>query len=259
VINLEQGKEQTMRLKNKSALITGGTSGIGLATARLFIAEGARVAVTGRDDAVFERVKAELGENALVLKGDVRSIEDMRAIAAEVKEQFGGLDVVFANAGWAFPSAVNDIDDHLYNEIMDINVKGVVFTLQAVLPDLREGSSVILNTSFVAQTGKHGISLTAAAKAAVRSLARSWSYEFLDRKIRFNAIAPGGTDTPLLSKWGMSDEDVRNFKSEFAKTIPVGHLGKAGDIAYAALYLASDESSYVVGSELVVDGGASQL
>ena len=124
-----------MRLKNKSALITGGTSGIGLATAKLFIAEGARVAVTGRDDAVFEQVKAELGENALVLKGDVRSIEDMRRIAAEVKEKFGGLDVVFANAGRAFPSAINDIEEELYNEIMDINVKGVVFTLQAVLPD----------------------------------------------------------------------------------------------------------------------------
>jgi NAD(P)-dependent dehydrogenase (short-subunit alcohol dehydrogenase family) len=248
-----------MRLKNKSALITGGTSGIGLATAKLFIAEGARVVVTGRDETAFERVKAELGENALILKGDVRSINDMRAIAAAAKEKFGGLDVVFANAGWAFPSALNDIDDELYSEIMDINVKGVVFTLQAVLPDLREGSSVILNTSFVDQTGKHGISLTAAAKAAVRSLARSWSYEFLDRKIRFNAIAPGGMETPLLSKWGMSDEDVRNFKSEFAKTIPVGHMGKAEDIAYAALYLASDESSYVVGTELVVDGGASQL
>ncbi|MDE1006245.1 MAG: SDR family oxidoreductase [Paraburkholderia fungorum] len=248
-----------MRLKNKSALITGGTSGIGLATARLFIAEGARVAVTGRDETVFERVKAELGENALVLKGDVRSIADMRAIAAEVKEKFGGLDVVFANAGWAFPSAVNDIDEELYNEIMDVNVKGVVFTLQAVLPDLREGSSVILNTSFVAQTGKHGISLTAAAKAAVRSLARSWSYEFLDRKIRFNAIAPGAMNTPLITKWGMSDEWVRDRKAEFAEAIPVGHMGKAEDIAYAALYLASDESSYVVGTELVVDGGASQL
>ncbi|MFL9948653.1 SDR family oxidoreductase [Paraburkholderia agricolaris] len=248
-----------MRLKNKSALITGGTSGIGLATARLFIAEGARVAVTGRDETVFERVKAELGENALVLKGDVRSIDDMRAIAAEVKEKFGGLDVVFANAGWAFPSAVNDIDEELYNEIMDVNVKGVVFTLQAVLPDLREGSSVILNTSFVAQTGKHGISLTAGAKAAVRSLARSWSYEFLDRKIRFNAIAPGAMNTPLITKWGMSDEWVRDRKAEFAEAIPVGHMGKAEDIAYAALYLASDESSYVVGTELVVDGGASQL
>lgn len=248
-----------MRLKNKSALITGGTSGIGLATARLFIAEGARVAVTGRDDAVFERVRAELGENALVLKGDVRSIEDMRAVAAEVKEKFGGLDVVFANAGMAFPSAVNDIDEKLYGDIMDINVKGVVFTLQAMLPHLREGASFILNTSFVAQTGKHGISLTAAAKAAVRSLARSWSYEFLDRKIRFNAIAPGAMDTPLLGKWGMSDDDLRDIKIELAKSIPVGHMGKAQDIAYAALYLASDESSYVVGTELVVDGGASQL
>ncbi len=224
-----------MRLKNKSALITGGTSGIGLATAKLFIAEGARVAVTGRDESVFERVKAELGEQALVLKGDVRSIKDMRAIAAEVNAQFGGLDVVFANAGWAFPSAINDIDEARYDEIMDINVKGVVFTLQAVLPDLREGASVILNTSFVAQTGKHGISLTAAAKAAVRSLARSWSYEFLDRKIRFNAIAPGAINTPLITKWGMSDEWVRDRRAEFSQAIPVGHLGKAEDIAYAAI------------------------
>ncbi|QDH60953.1 SDR family oxidoreductase [Pandoraea pnomenusa] len=248
-----------MRLKNKSALITGGTSGIGLATAKLFVAEGAKVAVTGRDEAVFDRVKAELGENSLVLKGDVRSLKDMRAIAAEVKEKFGGLDVVFANAGWAFPSPLNDIDEKLYGEIMDINVKGVVFTLQAVLPDLREGSSVIFNTSFVDQTGKHGISLTAAAKAAVRSLARSWSYEFLDRKIRFNAIAPGPMETPLIGKWGMADEDVRNLKAELAKAIPVGHMGRAEDIAYAALYLASDESSYVIGTELIVDGGASQL
>ena len=248
-----------MRLKNKSALITGGTSGIGLATAKLFIAEGARVAVTGRDDAVFERVQAELGEHALILKGDVRSIEDMRAIAAEVNHRFDGLDVVFANAGHAFPSPINDIDEALYDEIMDINVKGVVFTLQAMLPHLRDGASVILNASFVAQTGKHGISLTAAAKAAVRSLARSWSYEFLDRKIRFNAIAPGAIDTPLITKWGMSDEWVRERKAEFAQAIPVGHMGRAEDIAYAALYLASDESSYVVGTELVVDGGASQL
>ncbi|MCA8031525.1 SDR family oxidoreductase [Burkholderia arboris] len=248
-----------MRLKNKSALITGGTSGIGLATAKLFMAEGARVAVTGRDEAAFERVKAELGEHALVLKGDVRSLDDMRAIAAAADETFGGLDVVFANAGWAFPSAVNDIDDTLYNDIMDVNVKGVVFTLQAALPYLREGSSVILNTSFVDRTGKHGISLTAAAKAAVRSLARSWSYEFLDRKIRCNAIAPGPIDTPLLSRWGKPDEWVRERKAEFAHAIPVGRMGKADDVAYAALYLASDESSYVVGTELVVDGGASQL
>lgn len=248
-----------MRLINKVALITGGTSGIGLATAKLFIAEGAQVIVTGRDESAFANVRAELGDKALVLKGDVRSITDMQAIAMEVKEKFGGLNVVFANAGLAFPSPVKDITEKLYNDIMDINVKGVILTLQAVLPILQEGSSFIMNTSFVAQTGKHGISLTAAAKAAVRSLARSWSYEFLDRKIRFNAIAPGAIDTPLISKWGLSDDEVRESKNGMAKTIPLGHLGKAEDIAYAALYLASDDSSYVLGTELIVDGGASQL
>jgi NAD(P)-dependent dehydrogenase (short-subunit alcohol dehydrogenase family) len=248
-----------MRLSNKNALITGGTSGIGLATAKLFISEGARVAVTGRDETAFDTVKAELGDDVLVLKGDVRSIDDMRRIAAEIEVDFGGLDILFANAGWAFPSPLNDIDDRLYDDIMDVNLKGTVLTLQSVLPQLREGSSVILNTSFVAQTGKHGISLTAAAKAALRSLARSWSYEFLDRKIRVNAIAPGGMDTPLLGKWGLPDAELQNFRTEFAKSIPVGHMGRPEDIAYAALYLASDESSYVVGTELVVDGGASQL
>jgi NAD(P)-dependent dehydrogenase (short-subunit alcohol dehydrogenase family) len=248
-----------MRLSNKVALITGGTSGIGLATAKLFVAEGAQVIVTGRDESVFGNVKAELGEQAVVIKGDVRSISDMQAITMHVKEKFGGLDVVFANAGLAFPSPVKDISENLYNDIMDINVKGVILTLQATLPILNAGSSFIMNTSFVAQTGKHGISLTAAAKAAVRSLARSWSYEFLDRKIRFNAIAPGAIDTPLISKWGLSDEEVRTRKDAMAKTIPLGRLGKAEDIAYAALYLASDDSSYVLGTELIVDGGASQL
>lgn len=248
-----------MRLANKIALITGGTSGIGLATAKLFVAEGAKVVVTGRDETAFAATSAELGEGALVLKGDVRSIEDMRAVAAKIEADFGGLNIVFANAGWAFPSALNDITDQLYDDIMDVNVKGTVVTLQAVLPQLRPGSSVILNTSFVAQTGKHGISLTAAAKAALRSLARSWSYEFLDRKIRVNAIAPGGMDTPLVGKWGMSSDDLQSFQREFAEFVPVGHMGRAEDIAYAALYLASDESTYVVGTELVVDGGASQL
>lgn len=248
-----------MRLNNKSALITGGTSGIGLATARLFIAEGARVAVTGRDETVFEQVRAELGDRVLVLKGDVRSLSEMKDVASRVEEAFGGLDIVFANAGYAYPSPLPAIDERLYNDVMDSNVKGVVFTLQAVLPLLRSGTSFILNSSFVAQTGKHRIPLTAAAKAAVRSLARSWSYEFLDRKIRFNAIAPGAIDTPLTSKWGLSEAELRAIKAHFSATIPLGHMGSAEDIARAALYLASDESSYVVGAELVVDGGASQL
>jgi NAD(P)-dependent dehydrogenase (short-subunit alcohol dehydrogenase family) len=248
-----------MRLANKIALITGGTSGIGLATAKLFHSEGAQIAVTGRDETLFAAIRLELGSEALVLKGDVRSVRDMKAVADQIKQNFGGLDIVFANAGYAFPSPIDDISDTLYNEIMDINVKGTVITLQSVLPLLREGASFVMNTSFTAQTGKHGISLTAAAKAALRSLARSWSFEFLSRRIRFNAIAPGAIDTPLLSKWGMSSEELSHLKSELASTIPIGHIGRAEDIAHAALYLASDESAYVVGTELVVDGGASQL
>ncbi len=248
-----------MRLSNKTALITGGTSGIGLATAKLFIAEGARVAVTGRNELAFSGIQAELGKNALILKGDVRSVREMQAVAAEIEQSFGGLDIVFANAGHAFPSPIDDINDVLYDEIMDVNVKGTIITLQSVLSQLREGASFIMNTSFTAQTGKHGISLTAAAKAALRSLARSWSFEFLSRKIRFNAIAPGAIDTPLVSKWGMSREELQHLKLQLAEFIPVGHIGRPEDVAYAALYLASDESAYVVGTELVVDGGASQL
>jgi NAD(P)-dependent dehydrogenase (short-subunit alcohol dehydrogenase family) len=248
-----------VRLANKTALITGGTSGIGLATAKMFAREGARVAVTGRDESLFKAVRAELGDDALVLRGDVRLLEDMKAVAGTVRDRFGGLDILFANAGRAYPTPLEAIDLGQYNEIMEVNVLGVVFSMQAALPLLREGSSVILNTSFIAQTGAHGLSLVAAAKAAVRSLARTWSYELLSRKIRVNAVAPGGIDTPLLEKLGLTAEQIEGFKGEFAAKVPVGRMGRAEEIAAAVLYLASDESRYVVGTELVVDGGCSQL
>ena len=182
-----------MRLKDKSALITGGTSGIGLATAKRFIAEGARVAVTGRDEAVFERVRAELGEHALVL-GRRAFDQDMRAIAAEVGERFGGVDIVFANAGWAFPSAVNDIDDALYDEIMDINVKGVVFTLQAVLPHCER---VRHSQHLVRRADRQAWHLVDGSREGRRAIAcPQLVLRVFDRKIRFNAIAPGAIDTP---------------------------------------------------------------
>lgn len=248
-----------MRLSGKTALITGGTSGIGLATAKLFVKEGARVAVTGRDESRFANVQAELGVEALVLAADVRSGEAMQAVTAKIQQAFGGLDILFANAGYVIPTPLQSIDVRQYDDIMDVSVKGVVFTMQAALPVLREGASVVLTTSFIDQTGKHGLSLVAAAKAAVRSLARSWSYELLERKIRVNAVAPGGIDTPLLGKLGLFEAELEKFKAQFASTVPLGRMGQAEEIAAAVLYLASDESRYVVGTELVVDGGCSQL
>ncbi|GAJ30687.1 SDR family oxidoreductase [Acidomonas methanolica] len=248
-----------MRLSGKTALITGGTSGIGLATAKLFVKEGARVAVTGRDESRFADVQAELGDEALVLSADVRSIDAMQAVSARIQQAFGGLDILFANAGYVIATPLPAIDVRQYDDVMDVSVKGVVFTMQAALPVLREGASVILTTSFIDQTGKHGLSLVAAAKAAARSLARSWSYELLDRKIRVNAVAPGGIETPLLGKLGLSEAEVEDFKTQFASTVPLGRMGRPEEIAAAVLYLASDESRYVVGTELVVDGGCSQL
>lgn len=248
-----------MRLAGKTALITGGSSGIGLATAKLFIREGARVAVTGRDVSRFGAVKDELGEGALVIAADVRSIADMRAAAGRVGEAFGGLDVFFANAGVAYATPLDETAEDRYAELMDINVKGVFFSMQATSPILREGASIILNTSFLNTVGFPGLSLLAASKAAVRSLARSWSRELLRRRIRVNALSPGAIDTPIQDKFGGTPGEVRERKTQLATQVPVGHLGRADDIAEAALFLASDESSYVVGVELVVDGGISQL
>ena len=247
-----------MRLKDRTALITGGTSGIGLATAKLFAREGARVAVTGRDVSRFDNVRAQLGERALVLAADVRSTTDMRAVSQEIAERFGGLDIFFANAGIAYGTPLSETDEARYDEIMDTNVKGVFFSMQAVSPILRAGASVILTTSFIIHVGRPGLSLLSASKAAVRSLARTWSRELLDRHIRVNAISPGGIDTPLIGRH-RTPEQLQAFKDQMAASVPMGRIGAADDIASAALYLASDDSSYVLGAELVVDGGISQL
>ncbi|MEK6289833.1 MAG: glucose 1-dehydrogenase [Paraburkholderia tropica] len=248
-----------MRLKNKTALITGGTSGIGLATAKLFVREGARVAVTGRDSSRFEALRRELGDEALIVAADVRSPADMRAASRHIGETFGGLDILFANAGIAYATPLAATDEARYDEIMDVNLKGTFFTMQAVSPILHEGASVILTTSFIIHVGRPGLSLLSASKAAVRSLARTWSRELLDRKIRVNAISPGGIDTPLHGRVGGTPEKVQAIKDQIASRVPLGRIGEPDEIAAAALFLASDESQYILGAELVVDGGISQI
>ena len=246
-----------MRLEGKSALVTGGTSGIGLATARLLAKEGARVAVTGRDDARLKEVEAELGQGALALKADVRSIADMQEMSRRLKETLGGLDIFFANAGVAFATPLSATEEARYDELMDINVKGVFFSMQAVSPILREGASVILSTSWLNEVGTPGLSMLSASKAAVRSLARTWSAELLDRKIRVNAVSPGAIDTPIHGR--TVTEEVQASKDRIAANIPLKHLCQPEDIAQAVLFLASDASRYMLGSEVVVDGGFAQL
>ncbi len=248
-----------MRLSGKTALITGGTSGIGLATAKLFVKEGAKVAVTGRDESKFDEVKKALGKDALIITAEVRSASDMKEMSRQLKERFGGLDIYFGNAGRALDSPLETTDEALYDELMDTNVKGLFFSMQAIAPLLREGGSVILNTSFSNQVGRVGLSLTAASKAAVRSLARTWSQELLPRKVRVNAVSPGFIKTPIMARMGMSPEEVKARQAGAAMLVPVGRMGEPEEIAAATLFLASDESKYVVGAELVVDGGISQL
>ncbi|MBN3833544.1 SDR family oxidoreductase [Burkholderia sp. Ac-20344] len=247
-----------MRLAGKTALITGGTSGIGLATAKLFVGEGARVAVTGRDTSKFDQVQRILGDDAMVLAADANSIADMQAASHRIGERFGGLDIFFANAGIAYGTPLATTDERRFDEMMDTNVKGVFFSMQAVSPILNEGASVILTTSFIIHVGRPGISLLAASKAAVRSLARSWSRELLDRAIRVNAISPGSIDTPLISRH-RTPEQLAAFKEQMASQVPLGRMGDADEIAEAVLFLASDASRYMLGTELVVDGGISQI
>lgn len=248
-----------MRLQGKTALITGGTSGIGLATAKLFAREGARVAVTGRNESRFKQVEAELAGEGLVLAADVRKTNEMAEASRQVKEAYGGLDIFFANAGIAYGTPLSQTDEASYEEIMGTNIKGVFLAMQAVSPILRNGASVILTTSFIIHAGRPGLSLLSASKAAVRSFAQTWSRELLDRKIRVNAVSPGFIDTPLHEKVGGTPKEVQERKTQFARQVPIGRIGEPEEIAEAVLFLASDASSYVVGTELLVDGGMSQL
>jgi NAD(P)-dependent dehydrogenase (short-subunit alcohol dehydrogenase family) len=246
-----------MRLHGKTAVITGGTSGIGLATARQFIAQGAKVLITGQDAARLAAAGRELGVVTHLV--DVRRANDLEALAAAAKSNLGRLDILFANAGVAYATPLAETDRARFDELFDINVKGVFFTVQALAPLMPAGASIVLNTSWLDQVGTPGLSVLSATKAAVRSLTRTLAAELLAQGVRVNAVSPGATATPIHGKTGMSPEALQAFASRMTQRIPLKRFGEADEVAAAAVFLASDESRYMLGAELVVDGGFSQL
>ncbi len=243
------------KLDGKIALVTGGNSGIGLATAKQFVKEGAYVYITGRREAELAAAVREIGGNVTSITGDVSKLAQLDRLFAQIKREKGRLHIVFANAGAVKQSSLGNITEELYEEIFGINVKGLLFTVQNALPLLPEGASIILNASIVASKGFPDWSLYSATKAAVRSFARTWTTDLKDRRIRVNAISPGFIDTPA---WH-STKEVEERMEDNAKTVPLGRYGTADEIAKAAVFLASDDASYITGVELFVDGGFAQV
>ena len=248
-----------MMLHGKTALITGGSSGIGLATARILRNNGALVAIMGTSPDKLAHAVAELGGDTLAIEGDVSSLSDLARMRTALEAAFGSLDIVFANAGVALATPIADTDEATYSRIMDVNVKGVFFTVQAVLPLMREGGSIVLNTSWLNQVGAPRRAILSASKAAVRSFARTMSAELLDRKIRVNAVSPGSIETPIHRDANQNEDDYRAYTARVGGQVPLGRMGKPEEIAAAVLFLASDASSYMLGAEMVIDGGRSEL
>lgn len=246
-----------MRLQGKTAVITGGSSGIGLATARQFVAQGAKVLITGQDPDRLAAAGRELG--ALTQRVDVRREADLQALAESAKANFGRLDILFANAGVAFATPLAETSSARFDELFDINVKGVFFTVQALAPLMPAGASIVLNTSWLDEVGTPGLSLLSATKAAVRSLTRTLAAELLSQGVQVNAVSPGAIATPIHGKTGMSPEALQAFAAQVTARIPLHRFGEADEVAAAVLFLASDESRYMLGAEVVVDGGFSQL
>ena len=247
------------KLEGKIALITGGNSGIGLATAKQFVNEGAYVFINGRREAELAAAKKQIGKNVTAIQGDVSNLDDLDRLFAQIKKEKGRIDIVFANAGVARYAPLGTITEVFFNSIFDINVKGVLFTVQKSLPLLRDGGSIILNASIVASKGLSSNSVYSATKAAVRSFARTWTTDLKDRRIRVNAVSPGPIETPGLSELLASSETGEQRKKMISTTVPLGRFGRPEEIAKAVVFLASDDASYITGIELFVDGGFAQV
>ena len=247
------------KLENKVAVITGGNSGLGLAAAALFAQEGAKVAITGRNKATLDTAVAHIGGDTLGLVSDLAAVDSLAKTYAEIESAFGKIDVLVVNAGVFAAAPLADFTEEMFDANSDINFKGAFFSVQRALPYLNDGASIILTSSAVIEKGFGYISAYAASKAAVRQLARSFSTELLDRRIRVNVLSPGPIDTPIFGRGGGSAEEVEGTKAMYASIVPVKRMGTADEVAKGFLFLASDDSSYMLGADLLVDGGVQSL
>lgn len=248
------------KLNGKIALVTGGTSGMGLATARRFVEEGATVIITGRRQDKLDDAVREVGGRIEGFQSDISKLDDIERLRAHLAEKYGRVDVVFANAGGGTLGAFGSITEALFDQTVNTNIKGTFFTVQTLLPLIPDGGSVILNSSIAGSKGFPAFTVYSATKAAIRSFARTWTVDLAPRRIRVNAIAPGTIITPILAEQaGMSTAEVEGFYEGAAAATPLGRNGEPEEIASAALFLASDDSSFVTGIELTVDGGFAQI
>jgi NAD(P)-dependent dehydrogenase (short-subunit alcohol dehydrogenase family) len=247
------------RLTGKVAVVTGGNSGIGLATAKRFREEGAKVVISGRDQKTLDEAVKTIGGDVVAVRSDVSKLSELDKLYKTVAEKFGKIDVLFANAGIAKFAPVTDSSEALFDETFDVNVKGVYFAIQKALPLLNDGASIIINSSVVNETGAAGASVYAATKAAVRSFARTLTTELVDRNIRVNVVSPGPITTPIFGRTGLPKEAVDEFAREIVNKVPMKRFGKPEEVADAVLFLATPESSYITGVDINVDGGMGQV
>ncbi len=247
------------KLEGKVAVITGGSSGIGLATAQRFVAEGAYVYITGRRQSELDAAVRQIGKNVTGVQGDVSHLADLDRLYATVKQQHGRIDIVFANAGIGEFASLGEISEAHFDNTFNVNVKGLLFTVQKALPLLQDGGSIILTASTTSIKGAPAFSVYSATNAAIRSFARCWTLDLKARKIRVNAVSPGPTNTPGLNNLGQTEEQSKQILTSLATTVPLGRLGDPDEIAKAVVFLASDDSSFITGIELFVDGGQAQI